>query len=209
MPASNRVPAQSPFASPADLARVRRPPAPSQPSQRSRGRRLAEIEKERARSVLRSLVADPATDFTALDADEFFAALKCACQDDTVNPALIAEIGRRLADGTAASRDLHQVLFAAGDDGGWSAVQSAAMAVVARRPHLAVEVVNLEVQRLTGGDVIARRAGRGPGPGSDRAGRGLRAGIGVVPGIWSAVRGGSVRPRWPGVRAGRAGDESR
>ncbi len=148
MPASNRVPAQSPFASPADLARVRRPPAPSQPSQRSRGRRLAEIEKERARSVLRSLVADPATDFTALDADEFFAALKCACQDGTVNPALIAEVGRRLADGTAASRDLHQVLFAAGDDGGWSAVQSAAMAVVARRPHLAVEVVNLEVQRL-------------------------------------------------------------
>ncbi len=148
MPASNRVPAQSPFASPADLARVRRPPAPSQPSQPSRGRRLAEIEKERARSVLRSLVADPATDFTALDADEFFAALKCACQDGTVNPALIAEVGRRLADGTAASRDLHQVLFAAGDDGGWSAVQSAAMAVVARRPHLAVEVVNLEVQRL-------------------------------------------------------------
>jgi hypothetical protein len=145
VPVSDSVPAQPPVASPADLARVQRPPAPPRPS---RGRRLAEIEKERARSVLRSLVADPATDFTALDADEFFAALRCACQDGTANPALTAEVGRRLADGTAASRDLHQVLFTAGDDGGWSAVRSAAMAVVARRPHLAVEVVNLEVQRL-------------------------------------------------------------
>jgi hypothetical protein len=61
---------------------------------------------------------------------------------------LITEVGRRLADGTAASRDLHEVLFTAGDNGGWSAVRCAAMAVVARRPHLAVEVVNLEVQRL-------------------------------------------------------------
>ena len=117
------------------------------PPQPSRGRRLAEIDKDRERSVLRSLVADPATDFAALDADGFFAALRCACRDGVVNAALIADAGRRLADGLAASRDLHQVLFAAGDDG-WSEVRVAAMAVVARQPHLAVEVVNLEIQRL-------------------------------------------------------------
>jgi hypothetical protein len=145
VPASDSEPGQPPVASPADLARVRRLPGPPQPS---RGRRLAEIETERARLALRSLVADPATDFTALDADEFFAALRCACQDSVVNAALITEVGRRLADGTAASRDLHQVLFTAGDDGGWGDVRCAAMAVVARRPHLAVEVVNLEIQRL-------------------------------------------------------------
>jgi superfamily II DNA or RNA helicase len=124
------------------------PPRPPRTSAPSRGRRLAEIEKERVRQALRSLVADPATDFAALDADEFFAALKCACQDGTVNAALIADVGRRLADGTAASRDLHQVLFAAGDDSGWDHTRRAAMAAVARQPHLAVEVVNLEVQRL-------------------------------------------------------------
>jgi hypothetical protein len=50
----------------------------------SRGRRPAEIEKERARLAIRSLVGDPATDFAALDAEEFFAALRCACQ---VRPA--------------------------------------------------------------------------------------------------------------------------
>jgi superfamily II DNA or RNA helicase len=146
------VSAQSPrIPSPADLARVRPAPTPprlSRTSPPSRGRRLAEIEKERVRQALRSLVADPATDFAALDADEFFAALRCACQDGTVNAALIADVGRRLADGTAASRDLHQVLFAAGDDKGWDHARGAAMAAVARQPHLAVEVVNLEVQRL-------------------------------------------------------------
>jgi superfamily II DNA or RNA helicase len=142
------VPAQSPrIPSPADLARVRLPSTAPRPSPPSRGRRLTEIEKERAGRALRSLVADPATDFAGLDADELFAALRCTCQDGTVNPALIAEVGRRLADGTAASRDLHQVLFAAGDDG-WDHARSTAMAAVARRPHLAVEVVNLEVQRL-------------------------------------------------------------
>jgi superfamily II DNA or RNA helicase len=143
------VPAQPPrIPSPADLARIRLPPTPPRLSQPSRGRRLAEIEKERARRVLRCLVADPATDFAALDAGEFSAALRCACQDGTVNAALITEVGLRLADGTAASRDLHQVLFAAGDDDGWDRARGAAMAAVARQPHLAVEVVNLEVQRL-------------------------------------------------------------
>jgi hypothetical protein len=43
---------------------------------------------------------------------------------------------------------VHQVLFAAGGDDGWSEVRQTAMATVARLPHLAVEVVNLEVQRL-------------------------------------------------------------
>ena len=138
--------AQSPrIPSPADLARARRPPAPPPPS---RGRRLAEIEKERAQRALRALVTDPATDFTALDADEFFAALRCAGPDGTVNPALIAEVGRRLADGTAAAREVHQVLFAAGDDPGWEQARGAATAAVGRRPHLAVEVLTLEVQRL-------------------------------------------------------------
>jgi superfamily II DNA or RNA helicase len=140
------VSAQSPrIPSPADLARVRLLSTPPRPS---RGRRLAEIEKERDQAALRSLVTDPATDFAALDSDEFFAALRCACQDGRVNAALIADAARRFAGGTAASRDLHQVLFATGDDDGWNHARGAAMAAVARRPHLAVEVVHLEVQRL-------------------------------------------------------------
>ena len=97
---------------------------------------------------MRTLVADPATDFAALDADAFFAALQCACQEGTVNRALIADVKRRLAEGTATSRDLHQVLFTAGDDAAWQHARNAAMAAVAHQPHLAVEVVHLEVQRL-------------------------------------------------------------
>jgi superfamily II DNA or RNA helicase len=85
-----------------------------------------------------------------MGADEFFAALRCACQEGVVNAALIADVGRRIADGSAASRDLHQVLVVAGDDGGWGDVRGAAMTAVARQPHRAVEVVNLEVQRLGG-----------------------------------------------------------
>ena len=73
------------------------------------------MENQRARRALRILVADPATDFAALDADAFFAALRCACQEGTVNRALIADLERRVAEGTATSRDLHQVLFTAGD----------------------------------------------------------------------------------------------
>jgi len=83
-----------------------------------------------------------------MDADEFFTALRCACQERTVNAALIADAERRLTDGTAASRELHQVLFVAGDHDGWSDLRGTAMAAVARRPHLAVEVINLEIQRL-------------------------------------------------------------
>jgi superfamily II DNA or RNA helicase len=143
------VPTQSPrIPSPADLARVRVPPAPPQPPRPSRSRRLAEIEKERARRALQSLVADPAADFAALDADEFSAALKCACQEGTPNATLVAEAGRRLASGAPASRDLHQVLLTCRDDGEWSHARRLAMDAVTRRPHLAVEVVNLEIQRL-------------------------------------------------------------
>jgi superfamily II DNA or RNA helicase len=142
------VPAQSPrIPSPTELARIRRLPTSPQPL---RGRRLAEAEKERALRTVRALVADRAADFAALDADEFSAALRCACQDGTVNAALIADAERRCAGGTAASRDLHQVLFttprAAGN--GWERARGAAMAAAALRPHLAVEVVHLEIQRL-------------------------------------------------------------
>lgn len=151
---------QSPrLPSPAELARVRRLPAPPQSS---RGRRVAEVEKERVRSALRSRVADPATDFTVLDADEFFAALRCACQEGVANAALVADVGRRLADGGVASRDLHQVLLVAGNDNGWRDVRGAAMTAVAGRPHLAVEVVNLEVQRVGGPPVrVVESAGDG------------------------------------------------
>jgi hypothetical protein len=151
--------------SPADLTRIRRLPAPMRPA---RGRRGAEIEKERARLAIRSLVGNPATDFAALDAEEFFAALRCACQDGLVNAALVAEAGRRIANGTAGSRDLHQVLFAAGDDGGWDEVRRAALGTVAGQPHLAVEVVNLQAQRL---GVPTVRVGEAAGEGVSPRGR--------------------------------------
>src|SRR5262249_7848519 len=109
---------------------------------------LAEVEKERARLAVRSVVGNPATDFAALDAEGFFAALRCACQEGLVSAGLVAEAGRRIADGVAGSRELHQVLFAAGDGGGWEEVRRAALATVAGQPHLAVEVVSLQAQRL-------------------------------------------------------------
>ena len=58
---------------------------------------------------MRALAADPDTDFAALPADEFFAVLKYACQDDAVSPALMAEAGRRIAAGESGPRELHQV----------------------------------------------------------------------------------------------------
>ena len=86
---------------PADLARARPKPPPHQqkPAPPPKGRIRADIEKERAQRALRSLVADPATDFAALPDDEFFAALKCACQDGIANPALIADAERRITSG--------------------------------------------------------------------------------------------------------------
>ncbi|MBN1172049.1 MAG: hypothetical protein JXA67_07735 [Micromonosporaceae bacterium] len=163
------MPAPSPrIPSPTDLARIRPAPAtpqprpsqprPSQPrpSQPSRGRQLAAAEKERARQALLALITDPTTDFAGLDADDFFAALRYACQGVKVTdlgsgpvPAtLIAEAGRRIVDGAATPRELHQVLCVAEAGSGWGEVRNTAMAVVGQRPHLAVEVANLEVQRL-------------------------------------------------------------
>lgn len=63
---------------PLDLAQVR--PRPAQPPP-PRNRRQAETVKDRTRQELRALLADPATGFAALSAEEFFAALKQACQD--------------------------------------------------------------------------------------------------------------------------------
>ena len=98
---------------PLDLARVR--PRPAQPPPPPRNRRLAEIEKDRARQELRALLADPAAGFAALPGDEFFAALKQACQDGTASLALIADCERRITSREAGPRELHQMLFAASD----------------------------------------------------------------------------------------------
>ena len=73
------------------------------------------MEKDRARQELRALLADPAAGFAAVSGDEFFAALKQACQDGTANPALIADCERRITSREAGPRELHQVLFAASD----------------------------------------------------------------------------------------------
>ncbi|MDQ1287250.1 MAG: hypothetical protein QG622_815 [Actinomycetota bacterium] len=97
---------------------------------------------------MRALIADPSTDFASLDAEEFFAVLKCACGDGATNTALIAETRARVGTG-AAARELHQVLFVARDTV-WHAARHSAMDAVARRPHLAVEIVHLETQRSGG-----------------------------------------------------------
>src|ERR1700677_5248392 len=131
---------------PADLARPR-PRPPSQPPQ-SRSRGSADVEKERAQRALRALVADPAADFAALPADEFFAALKCACQDGVANPALIADAGRRITSGESGPRELHQVLLAAPDHHAWAEVRIRAMEAAACAPEMAISVVSAEAQRL-------------------------------------------------------------
>ena len=93
------MPPQSPrIPTPADLARARPKPPPQQQTT-PKGRARADIEKERAQRALRNLVADPATDFAALPGDEFFAALKCACQEGIANPTLIADAERRITSG--------------------------------------------------------------------------------------------------------------
>ena len=73
------------------------------------------MEKDRARQELRALLADPAAGFAALPGDEFFAALKQACQDGTASLALIADCERRITSREAGPRELHQMLFAASD----------------------------------------------------------------------------------------------
>ena len=71
--------------------------------------------RDRARQELHALLANPAAGFAALPGDEFFAALKQACQDGTASLALIADCERRITSGEAGPRELHQVLFAASD----------------------------------------------------------------------------------------------
>jgi superfamily II DNA or RNA helicase len=131
---------------PADLARARPKPPPQQPT--PKGRTRADIEKERAQRALRSLVADPATDFAALPDDEFFAALKCACQDGIANPAMVADAERRITSGKSGPRELHQVLFVAGDRRAWGHVRARALEAAVRDPAMAVSVVSTEAQRL-------------------------------------------------------------
>src|SRR6266700_7756505 len=100
------MPQQSPrLPTPLDFARVR--PCPAQPPP-PHSRRQAEMEKDRAHQELRALLADPATGFAALSGDEFFAALKQACQDGTATPALIADCERRTTSREAGPRGLHQ-----------------------------------------------------------------------------------------------------
>ena len=106
------------------------------------------MEKGRARQELRALLADPAADFAALSGDEFFAALKQACQDGTANPALIADCERRITSREAGPRELHQVLFAASDRQAWAGVRALALAAAGQVPGTAVAVVGLEAQRL-------------------------------------------------------------
>ena len=99
------MPQQPPrLITPLDLARVR--PRPAQPPP-PRDRRQAETGKDRARQELRTLLADPAAGFAALSGDEFFAALKQACQDGTATPALIADCERRITSGEAGPQELH------------------------------------------------------------------------------------------------------
>ncbi|MGH3272549.1 MAG: hypothetical protein ACRDN1_26295, partial [Trebonia sp.] len=143
------MPSQSPNTpTPADLARLRPRPEPPRPAP-PRGRRQADGEKERTLlAALRTLVADPCAQFARLPADEFFAALKCACADDVTNPALVADAARRITGGEAGPRELHQVLFAARDHRAWARARELAMAAAGQAPATAVAVVELEAQRL-------------------------------------------------------------
>jgi superfamily II DNA or RNA helicase len=132
------------FPTPLDLAQVR--PRPAQPPPRNR--RQAEREKDRARQELRALLADPAGGLAALSGDEFFAALKQACQDGTAHPALIADCERRITSREMGPRELHQVLFAASDRHEWGGVRALALAAAGQVPGTAIAVLGLEAQRL-------------------------------------------------------------
>ena len=135
---------------PADLARARpKPPPQQQKPPTPKGRSRADIEKERAQRALRSLVADRATDFAALPDDEFFAALKCACQDGIANPAMITDAERRITSGESGPRELHQVLLVARDHQAWAHVRERALQAVVRDAAIAVSVVSTEAQRLS------------------------------------------------------------
>ena len=105
------------------------------------------MEKDRGRQELRALLADPAASFAALSGDEFFAALKQACQDGTASPALIADCERRITSGEAGPRELHQVLFAASDRHVWAGARALALAAAGQVPGTAAAAVGLEAQR--------------------------------------------------------------
>ncbi|MGH3259081.1 MAG: hypothetical protein ACRDOU_27410 [Streptosporangiaceae bacterium] len=79
---------------------------------------------------LRALLADSAVGFAALSGDEFFAALKQACQDGTANPELIVDCERKITSREAGPRKLHQMLFAASDRHAWAGVRALALAAV-------------------------------------------------------------------------------
>jgi hypothetical protein len=106
------------------------------------------MEQDRARQELSALLADPAAGFAALSGDEFFAALKQACHDGTVNPALIVDCERRITSQEAGPRELHQVLFAVSDRHAWAGVRALALAAAGQVPGAAVAVLGLEAQRL-------------------------------------------------------------
>ena len=92
------------------------------------------MEKDRARREQGALLAHPAAGFAALSGDEFFAALKQACQDGTANPALIADCERRITSGGAGPRALHQVLLAASDRHVWAGGRALALAAAGQVP---------------------------------------------------------------------------
>ena len=65
-----------------------------------------------------------------------------------MNPALIADCERRITSREAGPRELHQVLFAASDRHAWAGVRALALAAAGQVPGTAVDVVDLEAQRL-------------------------------------------------------------
>ena len=150
------------------------------------------MEKDRARQELRALRADPAVGFAALSGNEFFAALKQACQDGTANAALIADCERRITSREAGPRELHQVLFAASDRHAWAGGRALALAAAGQVPGTAVAVVGLEAQRLAVAamQVVPSRRRTAGSPSSFGA-LGWRSGR-----FWCPQRGRPHRMRW-------------
>ena len=101
-----------------------------------------------ARSPRDKAKAADITDWTALTPDDFFAALRAACQAGSVPATAVRETQRRLADDVLQARELHQVLLATDRSDGWASARQAALAALTERPDMAVTVVHLESQRL-------------------------------------------------------------
>jgi len=133
VPPSSRVP------SPAELAvRLKDRPPPAPPP------------KSRARTVARAVGS--IQDWGALTGDDFFTALKAACQDGVPADVLaeaVAEAERRLTGGTLQARELHHILLVAGQHGTWQPVRARVFGSLAAEPDTAVTVVYLEAQRLS------------------------------------------------------------